>query len=306
MVSLQLDNDFFGGGTDRHFTHGTRILFLTEPIRWFTEAANKLPWFHIKTDNNCDSVLARGGISVGQNIYTPEQTGISHLIKDDRPYAGWLYFGLGLVANQGSKRYDQLELNLGMIGPLSFAEEVQKGWHGFLDLPKLKGWGNQLENEPGVVLFYEQARRLGNMELTDGLKLDLIPRFGGSLGNVFTFASGGLTIRIGNDLEGDFGPPRIRPSLPGAGFFRVGEGFTWYLFAGVEGRAVIHNIFLDGNTFRSSHSVDKRHWVGDIQAGLSIQIQNFRITYTQIFRTEEFKGQDSPDKFGALSLSCQF
>src|SRR3546814_11015068 len=29
------------------------------------------------------------------------------------------------------------------------------------------------------------------------------------------------------------------------------------LFAGVEGRAVLRNIFLDGNTFADSHSVDE-------------------------------------------------
>jgi len=45
IISIQFENDFFGGGTDRHFTHGTRIECLTEPISWITSAADKLPWF---------------------------------------------------------------------------------------------------------------------------------------------------------------------------------------------------------------------------------------------------------------------
>ena len=57
--------------------------------------------------------------------------------------------------------------------------------------------------------------------------------------------------------------------MPGGGYFRRKKGFNWYLFAGLEGRAVFRNIFLDGNTFTDSHSVDSKHFVGDIQAGLA-------------------------------------
>jgi lipid A 3-O-deacylase len=79
------------------------------------------------------------------------------------------------------------------------------------------------------------------------LEFDVIPHFGGSLGNVFTYAAAGFTVRLGSDLDQDFGP-RIRPSLPGGGYFRAQKGFNWYLFAGLEGRAGLRNIFLDGNT----------------------------------------------------------
>lgn len=127
-----------------------------------------------------------------------------------------------------------------------------------------------MENELGINLFYEQARRLNKNIFLNSLEYDVIPHFGGSLGNVFTYAAAGLTVRIGPDLDEDFGSPRIRPSLPGGGFFRSKKGFNWYLFAGIEGRLILHNIFLDGNTFSSSHSVDKKLWVGDLQAGLAI------------------------------------
>jgi len=308
VCSLQFENDFFGGGTDRHFTHGTRFSCLTKPIQWISDAADKLPWFDAEkaTQNPEDALQARASISLGQSIYTPEDTSNSELIEEDRPYAGWLYLGFGLVATQGNKRYDKLELTIGVIGPWSFAEEVQKSWHSLFGLDKPKGWDNQLENELGANLFYEQARRFDKKDLFYGLGYDIIPHFGGSVGNVFAYGAAGLTARLGPDLDEDFGPPRIRPSLPGGGYFRSKEGFNWYLFAGAEGRAVFHNIFLEGNIFSSSHSVEEKLWVGDLQAGLAIQVGPVRIAYTQIFRTKEFKGQDSPDEFGSLSLSYQF
>jgi len=308
VISIQFENDFFGGGTDRHFSHGTRIECLTRPIQWITDAADKLPWFNFERalGHPEDAVKGRASLSIGQNIYTPQNTAARQLIPEDRPYAGWLYLGFGLVANQGSRRYDKLELEIGMVGPCSFAEDVQTFWHSLFGLPVPQGWGNQLDNEPGVVLYYERARRFDRRDAVFGLEFDVIPHLGGSLGTVFTYAAAGFTFRLGSHLDEDFGPPRIRPSLPGSGYFRLQKDFTWYLFAGLEGRAVLHNIFLDGNTFSDSHSVDKKQFVGDLQAGLAAQWDRFRFSYTQIFRTKEFKGQDSADIFGALNLSYHF
>ena len=308
VISIQFENDFFGGGTDRHFSHGTRIECLTSPIQWMTDAADKVPWFRSERarSNPKDELKARASFSLGQNIYTPEDTTATQLLAEDRPYAGWLYMGFGLVANQGTKRYDKLELEIGMVGPYSFAEDVQTFWHSLLGLQVPQGWDNQLKNEPGAVLYYEQTRRFERQNIGWGLDADVLPHFGGALGNVFTYGAVGVTLRIGSGLEDDFGPPRIRPSLPGGAYFLPGKGFNWYLFAGLEGRAVLYNIFLDGNTFTDSHSVDKKTFVGDLQAGLVFQWNRFRITYTQIFRTKEFDGQDDGDIFGSVSLSYQF
>jgi hypothetical protein len=308
VISIQFENDFFGGDTDRHFSHGTRIECLTAPIQWISDAADKLPWFKTERarSNTKDEFKARASFSLGQNMYTPEDTAATQLITEDRPYAGWLYMGFGMVANQGNKRYDKLELEIGMVGPYSFAEDVQTFWHSLLGLQVPNGWDNQLENQPGAVLYYEQTRRFERRNIGWGLDVDVLPHFGGALGNVFTYAAAGVAFRLGTELEDDFGPPRIRPSLPGSAYFRPEKGFNWYVFAGLEGRAVLYNIFLDGNTFADSHSVDKKPFVGDLQAGLVFQWNRFRVTYTQIFRTKEFDDQDSGDIFGSVSLSYHF
>ena len=83
--------------------------------------------------------------------------------------------------------------------------------------------------------------------------------------------TGGLTLRLGEDLQRDFGPPRVRPALAGSGMFRPTGQFSWYVFGGAEGRVVARDIFLDGNTFRDSLSVDKKRFVADFQVGLVVQ-----------------------------------
>lgn len=139
-----------------------------------------------------------------------------------------------------------------------------------------------------------------------GLDVDVIPRLGKAPGNVFTYTAAGFAVSTGPAIEKDFGPPRIRPSLPGAGYFMYAHSIAWYFFAGVEGRAVLHNIFLDGNTFAGCHSVERNIWVGDLQAGAAIQLHSVCLTYTQILSTNEFRGQKIPDNFDLLSISYQF
>jgi lipid A 3-O-deacylase len=308
VVSIQLENDFFGGGTDRHFTHGTRIECLTKPVGWITDWANRLPWLRFGDEKviDEDAVEGRASFSIGQNMYTPEDVFASQLLLKDRPYAGWLYMGFGLVANKRDSRYDKVMLEVGMIGPSSLAEKTQKFWHSIWGIHVPEGWDNQLRNEPGIVLYYEQARRYVKSDFPFNLQFDTVPYFGGSLGNVFTYAAAGVTFRVGPDLRNDFGPPRIQPSLPGAGYFRREKGLNYYLFAGLEGRVIIRNIFIDGNTFRDSHSVDKRLFVGDLQAGAAFQLDRFQLSYTQIYRTKEFKGQYNADIYGSLNISYQF
>lgn len=307
ILSVQVENDLWGSGADRYYTHGTRISYLSseETPAWLKQAARLVPIFsrvgHLRTS-----------YAIGQSIFTPEDITRRELIEDDRPYAGWLYGAVGLISdhrvrdgNLQSNRFDSLELNIGVVGPNAFAEETQTWVHKVVDSPKPQGWDNQLRNELGLMLVYDRQWQAQYISEIAGLGVDLTPHVGGTLGNVMTSLSFGTTLRLGQDLPSDYGPPTIRPSLPGSGFFRPTRGFGWYLFAGLEGRYVLHNIFLDGNTFRSSHSVDRIPWVGDLQAGLVLTWGDVRLSFCNIFRSDEFDGQKSSTEFGSISLSMR-
>jgi hypothetical protein len=77
------------------------------------------------------------------------------------------------------------------------------------------------------------------------------------------------------------------------------------VFAGVQGRAVARNLFLDGNTFEDSASVDRNPFVADFQTGVSISAGDWRIAYTYVWRTEEFETQPTRQDFGALAISVR-
>jgi len=306
FVTLQFDNDFFGGN-DGHFTNGMRAAYLSPegavplPIR---KAGEVIPLFHANQN-------MRFGFSIGQNIYTPRDISLSDPPEDDRPYAGWLYMGFGLVSEDGTWQ-DKLEMDIGIVGPYSLAEETQTEWHRAFGFRQPKGWDKQLKTEPGFTLYYERSRRsLYEFELHDyipieNLGVDFTPHFGLALGNVHTHGALGFTARFGDDLPADFGPPKIRPNLPGSDYFRPHDSIGWYIFGGVEGRLVARNIFLDGNTFRSSRSVDKIPIVADFQAGAAITFWRARLSYTHLWRTPEFIRQNAFDNYGSVALSVRF
>lgn len=299
--SFVLENDLFANADD-HYTNGLRVSWLSgknQTSEWALNLADRFPLFP------ADKAV-RMSFSLGQNMYTPEDITLENPPLDDRPYAGWLYTSVGLVAETG-QRLDQLELSVGVVGPASLAEQSQKRIHSFVDSDDPRGWDTQLKNEPGFILTYARSWRGLISKSLLGVPFDLTPHAGVALGNVFTTANAGVTLRYGENMPNDYGPPRIQPSLPGSGFFIPQHGFGWYLFAGIEGRAVARDIFLDGNTFRDSRSVDKEPVVGDLQFGIVMTWQSLRLAYTHVLRTREFKNQGSRrGDFGAFSLSVHF
>lgn len=302
IVSFVLENDLFTG-TDRYYTNGVRFAYLT--------SEQKAPDFVRKLVQHLPFSGKRNyriSMAFGQNMYVPSSIEVADPSPDDRPYAGWLYGSVGLISDSGQVLRTAL-LTVGMVGPSSHAEQTQKFVHRVVGSPKPLGWDYQLKDEPGVILTMEQKWRslygISTAHLR-GLEMDVTPHVGVNLGNVHTDATLGATFRIGFDLPADYGPPRIRPSLPGSDFFIPGEKMGGYLFMGLEGRAIGRNIFLDGNTFRDSRSVDKNYWVGSAQIGGALTYQDARISYTHVFQTREFKNQLKSAQFGAVTVSVRF
>ena len=308
-ASLVWENDAFSlSHTDGHYTNGLRLSYLSGEDRiwhWLAKTAKSSPLFP------SDAKL-RASFAVGHNMYTPEDISDPDPIPDDRPYAAWLYGALGLVGENG-RNLDLAELSLGIVGPAAGGEEFQRFIHEIIGSPEPQGWHNQLSNEVIIQAYYEHLWRglqlFKSASLLEklGTEFDAVPHLAGALGNAYIFGAGGLTLRVGNDLSADYGPPRIQPSLPGSGIFATSRMVGWLLFVGFEARAVAHNLFLDGNTFKQSLSVEKHPFVGDLQLGAALVVaRTVRFAFTYVVRSKEFTAQRRPDQFGALSLSLRF
>ena len=80
-----------------------------------------------------------------------------------------------------------------------------------------------------------------------------------------------------------------------------------FAFGTAEGRLVAYNIFLDGNTYCDSHSVDSKAFVADFTYGVALTTDDrCQFSYANAFRSREFDGQDHWSRFGSITFfSCR-
>ena len=303
FLTFSLENDSLGSGRDSDYTNGTRVTYFDAqaPIPEFIHGiAGKIPTFEI---NQTTSVF----YTLGQNLYTPSDITIRTAVPTERPWAAWLYMSAGL-ATVTDNHVDEVELTAGVIGPAAAGEPVQRVVHEILGVSTPKGWDNQLHNEPGLMVSWNRRwpdTFSTNLGLLHG---GIEPSVGLTVGNVYTYANTGVTFTLSPYNRGtQDSPPRVRPSSPGTGFFATGDDdFNWYLFAGLDGRAVVRNIFLDGNTFRDSPSIDKEYFVADANAGVALTWDDVRVSYTLTYRTPEYEGQPDDTIFGGVSIGYRY
>jgi lipid A 3-O-deacylase len=267
---LQENNDFFKpiGNNDEKYTQGLRLSNIRED-----DTGSHVYYF-------------------GQSIYTPSDKQTEDYLPNQRPYSGYLYAGYDARYVRSPNVQDTLGVNVGMVGPASLAGQAQNTVHRLIGQKTAKGWDNQIHNEPGVIL---KAERKYYEPITSWM--DSTTSIGGDIGNVFTQAYTTFGIRLGHNLAPFFDSaspvfPRIRK-----------QGTSVYLFCeGVE-RAVGRNIFLDGNTFRKSASIDKKTFVLEGRLGIAVEFDGYAVRYTYIAQSEEFEGEGAGADFGEVSIS---
>jgi len=304
------ENDSLYFNTDRHFTQGLRLSY-TGP-----EVGDGSGWNDpFDFLGGIPTVFADGGkrryaVILGQSFFTPEDIARNPPDPADRPYAGWLYAGAGLLEEGGGAiaTLENAEILIGVVGPAALAEEVQNDYHQLIGAKSAGGWDSQLKNEPGLMVTYERYWRVP-VTGTGGL-LDVVPRAGATVGNVMTYGQAGGLLRFGNALDADYGPVRIRPALSGTDYFdgaALPKAFGYYVYAGAVGRVVGLNIFLDGNSFRKSPSVEKKNLVADVEGGFAMFFWEIvKVDFSVVRRSEEFDGQNGADVIGTASLSAMW
>jgi hypothetical protein len=313
------ENDSLYFNSDKHYTQGLRLSDLTPDIgpqsHWnapfdlvgaivpiFSDAAASL-------DGTAPHQARRYAMFLGQSIFTPKDLTLKPPDPRDRPYAGWLYVGTSLLQENNRQMLENLEIDVGVVGPGALGRQTQNDFHQFIGDAQAKGWSHEIQTEPGGMLSYERLWRVSLIgDRNTGV--DIVPQLGATAGNVMTYGDAGALLRIGKNLQVDYGPARIRPALSGTDYFdssHLDGDLGYYVFAGTQGRIVGQNIFLDGNSFRPSPSVSKKIFVADLQAGFSLFWSSaWRIDISGVRRTREYEGQTSPDVIGTATVSFSF
>ena len=310
--SLYIENDsrnIGGPGFDQNYTNGIKLSYIYAEDQIPSWSKPLINWNEYLKKHLADSET-NYGISLAQQIYTPNDIQTATLIKNDRPYAGWLYVGL-MVRFNTEAHSDFLELDIGVVGPEALGEKVQNEFHKAIGQETAKGWDNQLGTEPGLQLTYQQRLRFLEYKVSqDRTLVDLIPFYGASLGNIFIGAHAGAIIRVGNKLADDFGPTRLSSGDGDSAVhtdaetdYKLNSEPRVYGFAGAKGSLIGRDIFLDGNTFRDSHRVTKRAIVTETELGLGVEWARISAVWRFVVRSPQFVERDRFTSFASISVN---
>jgi lipid A 3-O-deacylase len=330
-VHIYEENDYLyflttkDGRSDRWYTQGFRAEWThssLEPNQRFLFYP-AVSWCALLCGSGYENGFTNTGWSLGQSIYTPRDISIATPQTDDRPWAAHLYASrimkqTYMAFGDDAERQDGLEFSLGVVGPWALGEEVQNTYHRIAGFKLAEGWDNQLGNELAFLFRYDVTFRFPACAST----FDVLPMVRGYLGNVMTAVETGMTIRLGRNLRG-FGNGTIGPSVtapaatPAGGApiqtrwkcpIREPAGFldSFALFGRANVRAVAHNIFLDGNTFRDGPNIEKNSAFYEFAWGVDAMLtRRLGISWQFVHRGPEFSipaGVDKVQQYGAIQL----
>ncbi len=80
----------------------------------------------------------------------------------------------------------------------------------------------------------------------------------------------------------------------------------WYIFFNASASYVVNDIFINGNTFHDSHSVDLIHEQVAFSTGIMANLYNVSILYTLLHISDEYEGQAEPSRYGSIAITYHF
>ena len=280
QLNLQLENDF-PWHDDADYTHGSRVEYLTGDGFRF---------------------------GVQQQMYTPLDLRNAEQIPGRHPYAGTL---LGFVGYKDPEPltgslsfYHDVELSVGVLGPSSHADDVQRFIHKALGCKDPKGWGHQLHDEFEIELSYWPGLDWRVLGGEYGWSLHWVNEVGGLLGTLQIAGGANTELKLGygfGSAEDDH-EMRVRAVLE--------PSWHVYALAGAEGRAWARNELLEGNAsyVRNGDTipVDMEKLTGCLKAGFGVRYRAMEARCLWMWWSREYKTQESVPHYMSLTIGWRF
>jgi len=273
-IGMNFDNDIFNN-TDYYYTNGIRIDYVAPIFASSPLSISMLPYRKHSMNYH--------GMTIVQNMYTPTNPDITHVLDGDCPFSAYLYLGHFKNTLSSDRKYRQYsELDIGLIGPGSLGGLVQEQIH---DIEPV-GWQNQVEND--IVLNYTATVEKG---LYNPGAFDLNIFATGQIGTLYDNAGGGLRIRAGR-LNPYFEMPRLATAQSTEGK----DAYQWQygIFASAKAKVVLYNATLQGGMFNktSNYTIpaeDIERFLLQASAGIYVAYKQLGITLEQFYLSPEFK-----------------
>jgi lipid A 3-O-deacylase len=288
-VGVEVDNDLFTrldlwAASDYEYTHGIRLWLERTGNTAFLKPVDE--WLLPECSARRTPCVTR--IQIGQEMYTPRLESSGDPIPGQRAHAGWVHASVSRAART-QRAETEYELQLGVIGPASLAEQTQKAIHKVFGMRNPMGWDHQLPTQPTLQLRVQRSAVVASTSMgsmTPALGYSMVSQAGNALIQMSAAVSTALCYnRSCGSTEMD------RHETFSARFVATGGP-----------RVVLHNVFLEGGRRGSAASVDARNivWLGS--AGAAVRWKRLGVAFEKVFRSREYETEPDGFSYGRFRI----
>lgn len=281
---INYDNDLFFA-TDKNYTQGISFELMLPSIRM-----NPLNYLFYKPELS----VIRYGLVIEHNSFTPHRYNLQEIQYRDRPFASTLTFKSFLIATDTLKASRLTSsLNIGVIGPAAFGDEIQTAIHEITGSLMPKGWKNQIKND--AVFNYEIGYEKQLLKYRNLFSLQT--NVNGELGTLLTNASVGFNTAFGI-INAPFSSTTMRNS------------FALYIYAQPLINIIGYDATLQGGLFnrKSPYTISSERierFTGQLNFGIVLKLKSLYIEYLSTILTKNIS-TGTASKWAGINLGIIF
>ncbi|SHL25708.1 lipid A deacylase LpxR family protein [Flavobacterium saccharophilum] len=274
------DNDLYTSSkNDMYYTNGLELFF-----RYLSKNENE------KINKKITE------FRLGQYIYNPRFINKEAVLKNDRPFTGYLFAEAGRSFFYQSESVLKTDFQLGYMGPNAFGRETQESFHHVIGYKKVYGWENQLHNALAVQAHVMYSKKLFPGKHNDFV--DLHFQSEANLGTIFDGVSTGFLTRIGfKKLLPVYDSNLHDASVSAQPQFDVSE---FYFYAMPSVNYQFYDATIEGSMFSDTSPVtfELEPLRFNAEFGLKYRHNNFNISYSFLYRGRELKDPETNTNSG--------
>ena len=288
-IGVVTDNDLYTSSkNDQYYTNGLEVFY-----RYLSK--KEKPQLLKKINE----------IRIGQYMYSPR-----FIYKDeeqmfDRPFAGYLFGEFATTNFYVNRAVFKKHIQVGYVGPNSFADEIQSGTHELFDYKAFEEWDYQIKNALAIQTYFMFSKPLFNSMKSK--RIDFQWQSEAKLGTIFTSLSTGFVSRIG-----------IRKLVPfsdsnfyGASLSKSNSSLEneLYFYVSPSVNYQFYDATIQGSLFNDNSPVtfDIIPFRFNAETGIRYRRKNLNLSYAFVYRGKEIKFYRNIGYFyGSISVSYIF
>ena len=287
-ISFINDNDLYISKVrDRYYTDG---LFLS-----YRYLSNN------KKDNLEKEILEW---QIGHEMYTPYRAAVENINQHDRPFAGYLYASFDINRIYKNNQNLSTSIQIGVLGPASYAEELQDLIHNIYGFKKAVGWEHQIKNAFALNI---NAKYIKHLVKSNSNYFDISWVNAGKIGTIYNTISSGFYGRIGfKPLQKLANSIAFNTSInnTNTNYVREVESF---IYIKPMLRYAFYDATIQGSFLNKNSAVTKAliPLVFDIELGLRFTANRFNFGYSFHYNTNKSKGlrYNNGNKYGTIIVN---